>query len=462
VVSAADGGERAARSRDEQGAGMERATLVGVATGRPDGGVAIVRLSGPRARALLEAVLVGDVPRPRRLVRRHIRVDRDELEDGLVVFMPGPGSFTGEDVVELHVHAGERNVAAVVRALLEHGGKAAGAGDFSRRAFELGRLSLDQAEGIAAVIGAQTEAALAQARRLAAGELGHEVEAERRRLVELRAEIEANLDFPEDVDPADISRWSDETAQRGAAVGRWLDRFEAGRRARAKARVVLAGPPNAGKSSLFNALLGRPRALVADQPGTTRDYVEAELELDRHGCVLVDTAGLRDGAEAVEQAGVALSRAQVEGADVVLWIEAADADAADDLVQAQACGATVIRVESKRDCGSRRPEWLGVSVRPGAAPEGLDAVLASLLAWFHAGRDEAWIGLARHRERAREAVEAIEEAREHLRDDERLELAAFALGMAEARLGEITGRSALGPVGEEVLASIFARFCIGK
>jgi len=262
---------------------------------------------------------------------------------------------------------------------------------------------------------------------------------------------------------------------------------------------VLAGPPNAGKSSLFNALLGRPRALVADQPGTTRDYVEAELELDRYACVLVDTAGLREGAEAIEQAGVALSRAQVEGADVVLWIEAADSDAADDSVLAEVRGAAVIRVESKRDRGCRRPQWLGVSVRAGAASEGraavdglgmpsaskgkalvnelgtprasegeaaghegLDAVRGALLEWFRAGGDQAWIGLARHRERAREALAAIDEAREHLRDDERLELAAFALGVAEARLGEITGRSALGPVGEEVLAEIFARFCIGK
>jgi tRNA modification GTPase len=440
----------------------ERETLVGVATGRPDGGVAIVRLSGPRARAIVEAVIVGEIPPARRLARRRIRLADDEHEDGLVVIMPGPGSFTGEDVVELHVHAGERNVAAVVRALLEHGGRAAGAGDFSRRAFELGRMSLDEAEGIAAIIGARTEAALAQARRLAAGELGREVEAERRGLVELRAEIEANLDFPEDVDPGDVSRWAAEASARAAAIGRWLARFEAGRRARTRARVVLAGPPNAGKSSLFNALLGRPRALVADQPGTTRDYVEAELELDRHGCMLVDTAGLREGSEAVEQAGVALSRAQVEGADVVLWIEASDAEAADDAVVAEAHGAAVIRIETKRDRGCRRPAWLGVSVRPGRPAEGLDAVRGALLEWFRAGGDQAWIGLERHRERAREALAAIDEAREHLRDDDRLELAAFAVGVAEARLGEITGRSALGPIGEEVLASIFARFCIGK
>lgn len=455
----------------------QRPTLVGVASGQPDGGVAIVRVSGPRACAIVRGI-VGTLPDGRRLVRRRIDLGDGEAEDGLVVLMPGPRSFTGEDVVELHVHAGARNVDAVVRVLLSRGGTAAGPGDFSRRAFELGRLSLDQAEGVAAVIGAQTDAALGQARRLAAGELGRQVEGERRALLELRAEIEANLDFPEDVDPSDVTRWQREVTQRHAAVERWLARFEAGRRARARARVVLAGPPNAGKSSLFNALLGRDRALVADQPGTTRDYVEAELELGRYGCTLVDTAGLREGAEAVERAGVALSRAQVEGADVVLWVEAADMaeveagvrvetgaeveTEAGDVARELAGMATVIRVESKRDRGIRRPSWIGVSLGPGAAPRGLDAIREALLQWFAAGQDTAWIGLARHHDRAREALAAIDEARGHLRDDEYLELAAFALGVAEARLGEITGRSALGPVGQDVLAAIFARFCIGK
>ncbi|MEM7155710.1 MAG: tRNA modification GTPase [Myxococcota bacterium] len=439
---------------------MERATLVGVATGTPDGGVAVVRLSGPRAVAIVEGV-VGSLPEPRRLARRKIELGAGRHDDGLVVLMPGPHSFTGEDVVELHVHAGERNVQAVVRVLVDGGARAAGRGDFSRRAFELGRLGLDEAEGIAAIIGAQTDAALDQARRLASGELGVQVGTLREGLVQLRAEIEANLDFPEDVDPGDVQRWREEaTTSRGAVQG-WLARFEAGRRARARARVVLAGPPNAGKSSLFNALLGRSRALVSETPGTTRDYVEADFDLGRYGCVLVDTAGLREGAEAVERAGVALSREQVDGADVVLWVEAADvgeaeAPALDDRV------ATVMRVESKRDRGCRRPEWIGVSVDPDAGGGDLEALRGALLEWFAAGHDQAWIGLLRHRERASEAVEAMDEALGLLQDDETLELAAFALGVASSRLGEITGRSELGAMGEEVLAAIFARFCIGK
>ena len=176
-------------------------TIVGVATGTPDGGVAIVRLSGPAALAIASG-LCGALGPARRLVRRSLRLGGAATDDALVVAMPGPDSFTGEDVVELHVHAGRRNVDAVVRACLDAGAVAATAGAFTRRAFEAGRLTLDEAEGIAAIVGAQTEAALAQARRLAAGELGREVEAVGEALLELRAEVEANLDFPEDVEPS--------------------------------------------------------------------------------------------------------------------------------------------------------------------------------------------------------------------------------------------------------------------
>ncbi len=438
----------------------ERVTLVGVATGTPDGGVAVVRISGPRALEIVGRMVDG-VPDDRRLVSRRIRVGQD-VEAGLVAVMRGPGSFTGEDVVELHVHAGERNVHAVVAQVLRHGGRAAGAGDFSRRAFELGRLGLSQAEGIAAVIGAQTDAALAQARRLAAGELGEAVQRQREAVLELRAEIEANLDFPEDVDPGDVARWRVEATTGRDAIARWLARFEAGRRARMRARVVLAGPPNAGKSSLFNALLGTPRALVAKSPGTTRDYVEAPLELGRFGCVLVDTAGLRDEAGAVERQGVALTRTQVRGADVVLWVEASDADPTKMVAALDGCDATVIRVESKRDRGTRRPGWVGVAVAPEMPAQGIDAVREAVGAWFAAGHDGAWIGLARHRDRAVESLASMDEALTHLQDDQRLELAAFSLGVAHTRLGEITGRSMLGPVGADVLAEIFSRFCIGK
>ena len=432
----------------------ERAsTIVGVATGTPDGGVAVVRLSGPDAISIVGALGI-DVPAGRRLARRKLSLGVGGTEDALVVCMPGPASFTGEDVVELHVHAGARNVSTVVEALLAQGAVAADRGEFTRRAFDHGRVSLDQAEGIAAVIGAQTQEALHQARRLVAGDLGRQVEARREAVAELRAEVEANLDFPEDVDAGDVRRWRDTVETLLEALDGWLAGFEAARRAREQARVVLAGPVNAGKSSLFNAMLGRARAIVSETPGTTRDYVEADVELGPHRVTLVDTAGLREARESVEEAGIALSRDQVSGADVVIWVLPSDLEEDPDLPPST---SAVVRVESKRDLGTRRRDWIGVS-----REDGVEAIWDEVRRWFAADGVTAWVGLARHRDRAQEARRSLASALRVLSDDASLEVAAFELAAAELRLGEITGRTALGPVSQDLLSRIFARFCIGK
>ncbi|HEY0132423.1 MAG TPA: tRNA modification GTPase [Nannocystis sp.] len=429
----------------------EQPTIVGVATGTPDGGVAIVRLSGSRAMGIARA-LCGELPTARHLARRRVKLDeRGVVEDALVVVMPGPGSFTGEDVVELHVHAGARNVASVVTAVLGHGAVAADAGEFSRRAFEHGRLSLEQAEGIAALIAARTDAALEQARRLVAGELGREVSRLAAEIHALRCEVEANLDFSEDVEAGDLRRWSGEISGFAATMQAWIGRFEAGRRSRERARVVLAGPPNAGKSAVFNALLGRPRAIVSPVPGTTRDYVEAELMLGSHEVVLVDTAGLREAMDLIEDAGISRSRDQIGGADLVVWIEAADGAGA----EAVAAG---IRVENKRDLGCRRPDWVGASAAAGEVGE----LRTALHAWVQSRTEHPWIGLARHRDRVADSGEALEDAAAVLAKDGPLEIAAFQLGVAEQRLAEVTGRGTIGPISEDVLKDIFSRFCIGK
>jgi tRNA modification GTPase len=432
----------------------ERATIVGVATGTPDGGVAIVRLSGPRSERIGRA-LYGEPPAPRVLGRRRLHLSEAgevEGEDALVVRMPGPASFTGEDVVELHVHGGQRNVRSVVERLLALGAVAADAGAFTRRAFEHGRLSLDQAEGIAALIGAQTDAALEQARRLVAGELGREVDALARQIHTLRCEVEANLDFPDDVAEGDVLRWREEISSVGVVLRSWVARFEVSRRSRERARVVLAGPPNAGKSALFNALIGRDRAIVSALPGTTRDYVEAELRLGAHELMLVDTAGLRAGSDVLEEAGIARSREQIEGADLVVWVEAADTE------MLGAPSGEVVCVENKRDLGARRTAWVGTV----ANAEGVGAVREALTLWAETRGGSPWIGLARHRDRAEDAEAALAEAEGLLAAGGLLEVVAFQLGIAEQRLTEIRGRGMLGPIGEELLHSIFARFCIGK
>jgi tRNA modification GTPase len=434
----------------------EHSTLVGVATGTPDGGVAIVRLSGPRAIALADAVVIGGLPQARKLRLRRLQ----NGEQALVAVLPGPRSFTGDDTVELQIHAGVRNVAELIDRLIEVGAEPAGPGDFTRRAFANGRLSLDQAEGIAAVIGAKTQAALEQARRLVAGELGRAVEDLRERVSLLRVEIEANLDFPEDVDAQDQARFEETIVAIERELETWLAGFERGRRARERARVVIAGPPNAGKSALFNALLGKRRALVSATAGTTRDYVEAELVLGGRELELIDTAGLRSSEDSIEVAGVELGREQIAGADVIIWVEGADQPVHPQLERELASvGSTpVIEVENKSDLGRRRSGWLGVSAETGAELERLRERIGETLTIT----GEQWIGLARHRDRASEALAALGEARVELERDAGLELVAFSLAVAQRALGEITGRSGLGPIGEEVLDSIFSRFCIGK
>lgn len=329
---------------------------------------------------------------------------------------------------------------------------AADPGEFSRRAFEHGRLGLEQVEGIAALIAAQTDAAVEQARRLISGELGREVDLLAAEIHGLRCEVEAGLDFPEDVGVAELGRWRGELMRFGESLEGWLGRFAAGQRSRERVRVVLAGPPNAGKSSLFNALLGRARSIVSPMPGTTRDYVEAELEVGGREVLLVDTAGLRVGESVVEDAGILRSREQIGGADLLLWVEAADA------VESGAPDGDVLRVENKRDLGQTRDGWIGAV----ATPDGIAEVRRQLERWIVERTRQPWIGLARHRDRVSDCVVAIGEARLLVETAGPPELIAFQLGIAERRLAEVSGRGSLGPVGEEVLSSIFSRFCIGK
>lgn len=435
-------------------AGMDASTIVGVATGSPDGGVAIVRISGPMAFALARDLTQRELGAARRLVRRDMLLATG-VEAALVVAMPAPHSFTGEDVVEFHVHGGALNVEDVVEALLRRGGVAAVAGDFSRRAFAHGRLSLEACEGLAAVIGAKTAAGLALARRLSAGELGRAVESVLERLRVIHVFVTAALDFPDDVEEGDARAQAKDLGEVRDLLGDWLRRFEAGRRQRSVPRVVLAGPPNAGKSALFNALLGQRRAIVAERAGTTRDYLEAELRLGAVCCHLVDTAGLRDAADEIEQDGVDRSLEQIDGADLVVWVEAADAEAVIDNVPT---GEHVLRVENKRDLGQQRP-WLGVSAQSGL---GLDAVREWLAAWFRAGGVEPWVGLRRHRDCAELAGAALERAQSGLDGAVALELVAFELEVAIVELEKIRGRTATGAVGAEVLDAIFSQFCIGK
>ncbi len=304
-------------------------TIFALSSGPPPAGVAVVRISGPGTRFGLET-LVDSIPEPRRVSLRNVK-DRDGalLDRGLVLFLPGPASFTGEDVAELHLHGGRAVIAAVLAALAELPGfRPAEAGEFTRRAFGNDRLDLTQVEGLADLVLAETEAQRRQALREADGALGRVYDGWRERLVRARALVEAELDFAEEEDvPGAVSdqAWAIAAEVRKEIVNHLADRR--GERVRDGVEIVVLGAPNAGKSSLVNAIARRDVAIVTPEPGTTRDLIEVRLDLGGFAATLVDTAGLRRAEGAIEREGIRRAEARAEVADMVLWL--ADATAAE-------------------------------------------------------------------------------------------------------------------------------------
>ena len=287
-------------------------------------------------------------------------------------------------------------------------------------------------------------------------------------MAELRAMVEGAIGFPEDLADEEVVAWGVRCGVIEGEVSAWLDRFAQGMRARSRLRVVLAGPPNAGKSALFNALVGSARAIVAEVPGTTRDYVEVECEWEGKALTLVDTAGFRGARDAIEAAGVELSAAQVQVADLVLWVRAVDGEEIPmPGVVVERGDAVALGVMTKMDlCRAEARDatlagaQVAVSARSG---DGIDALRDAIVRRLWGETDGGWIGLRRHESRCREAVASLVEARDELaKGAGRREIAALPLQEAQARLDAILGRSATGPIGGQVLAQIFSSFCIGK
>lgn len=440
---------------------LDPLTIFAPASGFGRAAVAVIRISGPRSRDLLEA-LAPPLAAPRRLALRAIRdpATGEELDRGLAVFMPGPHSFTGEDMAELHLHGGLAVRRAVLRALAAFpGSAAAGPGDFTRRAFLNGRLDLTEAEGIADLVAAETEAQRRQALRQLDGALGRQVAAWREQAIDLLAGAEAALDFSDEGDVDDDALDAARTGRATVLLGEIRAALGDGRRGerlREGFVVVLAGPPNAGKSTLLNALAGREAAIVSEIPGTTRDAIEVHCDLGGLPVILVDTAGLRETQDAVEAEGVRRSRLRIEAADLVLQLmpaDAADTPLLDDT-------GSVIAVRTKADLitgsqdGTRA--GLAVSALTGA---GLDALLDALrsAAEEALSGDAALVTRERHRD-------ALTRASDHL---ERVvqggcalapELVAEDLRLAVRALGEVGGHVGV----ETILDRLFAGFCIGK
>jgi tRNA modification GTPase len=427
-------------------------------------GVTVVRISGPGTPAALTALLGGaGLPAPRRAsLRRIVRPeDASLLDRALILWLPGPASFTGEDMAELHLHGGR----AVAQAVLDALGRAPGLrlaepGEFARRAFEAGRLDLTEVEAIADLVAAETEAQRRQALRQMEGALGALVEGWRGRLIGLLAQVEAVLDFPEEGLPPELeAQIAAETAQLQAQIGRELADNRRGERLRAGYSVAILGAPNVGKSSLLNWLARREAAIVATTAGTTRDVIEVDLDLGGYPVALADTAGLRESDDPVESEGIRRARARAEAADLTLVLF--DASAAPDAASLALLDDRSIAVANKSDLAPSGPHAklpahaLPVSVATGA---GLDRLLRVLEARVRdslaPAADAPALTRARHRSALEEAGAELAEA---ARQPE-LELRAENLRLAARALGRVTGRIEV----EEVLDRLFREFCIGK
>lgn len=440
---------------------IQRSTIAALASGGGRSAVAIIRISGPRTRFVLETTL-GDLPKPRQASLRTIHdPETDELIDqGLVLWFPGPSSFTGEDMAELQLHGSPAVIQRVLQLLFGPvlGVQAAEPGAFTRRAFENGKLDLAAVEGLADLIDAQTQAQRRQALRQLGGVLGKHVEKWRSTLLEALALAEASLDFSDEADVSEAAL--DQACALISALSKdmtvALQDGRRGERLREGFVVVLSGPPNVGKSSLLNVLAQRDVAIVSDRPGTTRDALEVQLELAGHRVVLIDTAGLRRTEDEVERIGIARSHHALQQADAVIWLDSADQSASE---RPEFETTSVIHVLNKVDLPEA--QWhqqaakggLPVSTHSGA---GIDSVLATLTTMVQNALGEGDALLTRHRHR-----QHLEAAVDFLRQAQRIEMPELVtenIRLASRALGHITGRVDV----EMVLDRIFSSFCIGK
>lgn len=433
-------------------------TIVAPASGAGAAAIAVLRVSGPATRAVIEAV-VGRVPPPRRAALRDI--GRPVIDRGLVLWFPGPASFTGEDMAELQVHGSRAVVEAVVEAVLAvEGTRLAEPGEFARRAFENGKLDLTEVEGLADLINAETEAQRRQALAQAEGSLRRLFEGWRAELLKAQGLMEAGLDFADEADVA-----VDVGVKARALVEPLLQSIEkhladrSGERLRDGFRVVIAGPPNAGKSSLLNALAKRDVAIVSEEAGTTRDVIEVHLDLGGLPVILSDTAGIREGTGTVEAEGVRRALARAEDADLVLWV----IDATNPVWEPAPplTSKNTIRALNKSDICLQSspiepiPNFVILSAKTGEGLDRLIAHLADRAAAETAGSGQ--IPLTRTRHRA-ELVSCRDVLKRFVNHDLSPELQAEELRVAARHLGRLTGVIDV----EEVLGAIFAEFCIGK
>ena len=453
----------------------DRLTIFALSSGRPPAAIAVVRVSGPHAGVALET-LIGRVPEPRRAALARVRdpASGEVIDEALVLWFPAPHSETGEDVAELQLHGGQAVIAGVLEALGKiEGCRPAEAGEFTRRAFDNGRLDLTAVEGLADLIAAETPAQRRMAFRQLKGLIGDRAEGWRRRLIEALALVEARIDFSDEGDvPEDLVRPALHAAQQlRDEIAAALADGHRGERLRDGLVVAIAGPPNAGKSTLLNRLARREAAIVSPYAGTTRDVIEVHLDLDGYPVTLLDTAGIRESDSPVEQEGVRRARERAAGADLVLWVTDASATGGAANGRPESFPNSVVwLIKNKIDlagpkiCAGRHQDnknelkvILSISAMAGEGMEDLLTALSAHARDYFAETESAIVTRARHRRALEETVAALDRA---LADDRsgQEELVAEELRSAATTLGRLTGRVDV----EDILDVIFRDFCIGK
>jgi tRNA modification GTPase len=441
--------------------------IAAISTAPGRGGIGVVRISGPRIAALMAGIVAKPLSARRATLAEFVDDQGVPIDQGIAVYFPAPRSYTGEDVLELHAHGGPVVLQLLLKRCIELGARPALPGEFTRRAFLNDKLDLAQAESVADLIDASTAEAARSAMRSLQGAFSQRVDELIEGLVELRARVEAALDFPdEDIEMIQQAAGAEQLARLRDQLQEVLSASQQGSLLREGLRVVLAGQPNVGKSSLLNRLAGEELAIVTDVAGTTRDQIRQSVSIEGVPVHVIDTAGLRPSADPVEKIGIARTWAAIKQADlVVLIVEATRGETAADgeILRGLPAGLPRLTVMNKIDLMSRAPGvertgggctvWL--SAKSGAGVDLLRGAILKVAGWQ--GRAAEGLFMARERH-----IHALQTAQKHLmqaaRETDKLEIFAEELRLAQQALGTITGEF----TPDDLLGEIFQRFCIGK
>ena len=443
-------------------------TIVARATPAGRGGIAVIRISGPSVGTIAQA-MIGSLPQPRFATLRDFNDEAGEpIDSGIALYFPAPHSFTGEDVLELHCHGGSIVSGLLLERIEELGARAAEPGEFARRAFINDKLDLSQAEAIADLIDSGSKTAARAAQRSLQGRFSSAVLALNKKITELRMHVEAAIDFPEEEidflsDSALLARLDDVQCE----FERMEKTIRTGRLLRDGVHIVLAGQPNAGKSSLLNALAGYDAAIVTDIPGTTRDIVREHIEIDGLPVHIIDTAGLRQGRDVIEQEGIRRAQQQIAAADhalIVIDVSDPSANQATDWPAQLPVGLGFTTVRNKIDLSgdppgidTERPETINVSALNGDGIDALREHIKSAIGYETDG-GETMTARQRHLDSLRLAREHFIAGKAQLLEHAAGELMAEELLQVQNHLAEITGEFS----SDDLLGEIFSTFCIGK